>query len=333
VHFYFDESGDFAFARERFDCYTQAAVSCPDSFLKDLADFVGDRKRRWKLDELHAVSLTPGQRLRLCRFVAQSPLRLAAQATDTALITPRAIEPWRRQQAKLLRGNLAWYRDRGGDDPETEGWMVANAKRSELATRISDSEFLQAMFLIDLIHAALQTSLLAFHDDHWAPDFHSFQFILDGKLPDKLGAGEKFLRSALLPMLGSNARFGLDVIDAWKAREPPHPFIEAFERAGGWSGAQQRRLDDDVIDLTAIFEPGLRFERSDHHPGLQIADLLAYVVRWAMLQPDDWQAQTAYDLLRPHLRQPDGHALTLILLNTGGDPQAANRYRHLIKRT
>jgi hypothetical protein len=46
VHFFFDESGDFAFPNDRFDAYTQAAVICPDSRLADLDSFVSERCER-----------------------------------------------------------------------------------------------------------------------------------------------------------------------------------------------------------------------------------------------------------------------------------------------
>jgi Protein of unknown function (DUF3800) len=329
MRFFFDESGDFAFPERDVHCYSQAAVVCPDSYLDELGRFVSHRMERWSLDELHAHSLTPGQRLRLCRFIAQSPLELIAQATDSALVTTPGIIQWRTAQAATLRRNLRWYRDQGGEAAEIEEWMTARAKRADLATRISNSEFVQATFLIDLIHAALQRSLLVYHQDAWAADFEHFVFILDGKLPGKLGAGEKFLRSMVVPFLGSNPRFQLIVSERWKAADPPHPFIARYERSGGWSGAKRQHVDEDVIDLTSIFERGLRFERSDGHPGLQIADLVAYVVRWAMREPEDWQAQLAFELLRPKLRGHDGKSLALIRLDTGGDPRAATRYQHL----
>jgi len=330
VLFFFDESGDFAFPEEgAVDCYAQAGVICPDSYLGDLERFIVDRTLRWGVGELHAVQLTPGQRLRICRFVADSPLELTAQATDTALVTTRSIERWRAEQAATLRRNLKWYRARGGEVAEIEEWLSARAKRADLATRISNSEFVQATFLVDLIHAALQQSLLRYHEDRWAADFEDFEFILDGKLPGKLGAGEKFLHSIVMPVLGSNPRFDLIVSDRWRSKEPTHPFIARYERCGGWSGARRRHVTEDVIDLSAIFESGLRFEGSGQHPGLQIADLVAYVVRWAMLEPGDWQAQLAFNLLRPKLRDHDRKSLTLIRLDTGGDPRAALRYQHL----
>jgi hypothetical protein len=122
------------------------------------------------------------------------------------------------------------------------------------------------------------------------------------------------LRDGLLPILSSNRRFRLDLVDAWKNADPPHPFIERFERSGGWSGAQRRNVTDKMIDLSLVFEDGLRFEQSHAHPGLQLADLTAYVVRNAVLHPNDWQAQLAYDLLQPKLIRLDGPPLRRVRL-------------------
>jgi hypothetical protein len=63
MRFYFDESGDFAFPVNGFDCYTQAGVICPGSFESDLASYVAGRRVRWGCEELHATELSPGQRL------------------------------------------------------------------------------------------------------------------------------------------------------------------------------------------------------------------------------------------------------------------------------
>lgn len=330
MHFYFDESGDFAFPDDRYDCYSQAGVICPDSRLADVEAFVAERCERWGVGELHAVELSPGQRVRVCRYVAQSDLRLVAQATDTDLTKHANIQPWRLEQARTLRSNLDWYREAGGESEEIETWMVARAKSADHATRISNSEFVQAVLIVDLIHAALQQSLLFYFEDRWREDFQAFRFILDGKLPGKLGPGEKFLQHALVPLLGSNARFSLALVDAWKDADPPHPFIERFESHGGWSGASRRHVDVDVLDVKGIFEDGLRFEPSDRHAGLQVADVVAYVVRWAVMQPQDRLAQMAYDLLRPKLRSLDGKALTLVRLSTARHALTGQRYRHLV---
>jgi hypothetical protein len=329
VHLFFDESGDFGFPSDRFDAYVQAGVVCPDSFLDVLRGFVEDRHERWDCAELHATALTPGQRLRMCRFIASSPLELVAYATDTDLVDRKAIQQWRLGQAATLRRNLDWYRKQGGQAPDVEKWLDAAMGRAGLATRISDAEFIQATLFVDVIFAALQKSLVFLAGDEWRPDFLSFAFVLDAKLPSKLGAGEKFLRDSIVPILGSNARFQLSMVDTWKDANPPHPFVERFEKPGGWSGARRTHVEEDAIDLSGIFENGLRFEPSHDHAGLQIADLAAYVVRYAVLHPEDGRAQLAFDLIRGKLRYFGGRALQIVRLSTADTQPSLDRYRRL----
>jgi hypothetical protein len=118
----------------------------------------------------------------------------------------------------------------------------------------------------------------------------------------KLGPGEKFLQHILVPALGSNPRFVIGLPDVWKGAEPAHPFIERYERPGGWSGSRRPHVVEDVIDLSAIFDEGLEFVPSESSAGVQLADVVAYSVRQAVLHPHDELAQEAYDVLRPKLR-------------------------------
>jgi hypothetical protein len=88
-----------------------------------------------------------------------------------------------------------------------------------------------------------------------------------------------------------------------------------------------------MIDISGIFENGLCFEQSHAYPGLQLADLTAHVVRAAVLHPTDWQAQLAYDLLRPKLRRLDGPPLQLVRLSTSISPPRAEHYRGMQRTT
>jgi hypothetical protein len=324
---YFDESGDFAFSSDRLDCYTQAAVVCPDSFLPELADYIEERKRCWSLDELHATEMDRGQRLHVCHFIASSPLELVVQVTDTALMNATAISSWRRRQAIQLQNSLSTYHRQGGSAPDVERRMKAMAKRSGLATRVSDVEFVQAVFLIDLTFAALQKSVVWFAGNDWCEDFGSYRFIYDGKLPAKLGAGEKLLCEMIVPVLGSNARFALEIVDVWKGQSPPHPFIERFERRGGWSVG--RRFEGSGFDLNCIFEHGLSFEDSRDHPGLQIADTVGYVARQAVLDPEDEMAELAYESIRAKLSY-QRRAMTVVSLEATASDVPVERYRRLL---
>ncbi|HYV14583.1 MAG TPA: hypothetical protein VE972_01015 [Conexibacter sp.] len=88
-----------------------------------------------------------------------------------------------------------------------------------------------------------------------------------------------------------------------------------------------------MIDISSIFENGLGFEQSHAYAGLQLADLTAHVVRAAVLHPTDWQAQLAYDLLRPKLRRLDGPPLRLARLSTSTSPPRAAHYRGMQRTT
>ena len=111
-----------------------------------------------------------------------------------------------------------------------------------------------------------------------------------------------------------------EMVDAWEDAQPPHPFIANFERPSGWWGSRRRRVEEDVIDISAIFENGLNFVPSHDSAGLQLADVVANVVRRAVVEPNDWQAQLAYEFLRPKLRGRDGTALSLFSLPGAGQP-------------
>lgn len=331
MHFYFDESGDYAFPKERFDCYVQVALICPDSCLAPCADFVEAQKERWEISELHGVKLSSEQRLDVARFVGDGSCQLLAYLTDTVVDTPESIAEFRLSQAATIRRNLDWYRvestkARGAPVSEIENWMLRLIKRAGLASKISHGEFVQANYLIELIAAALQKAVLAYHQNQWRDDWRELQFILDGKLPAKMAAGERYLNDTLVPALGSRPGSALSLPDTWRG-DPNHPFVANCERAYGRIRGQEVQ---GAIDLKAAFSNGLRFEDSREHPGLQLVDVAANLVRRAVLQPEDAAIQEAFDAIRPKLRNLKGHSLTLTRLRAGeAEPVGAERYRPL----
>jgi hypothetical protein len=52
VLLYFDESGDFEFPDDHFDCYVQAALVCPESVLPEAERFVSEKTADWSVGEL-----------------------------------------------------------------------------------------------------------------------------------------------------------------------------------------------------------------------------------------------------------------------------------------
>lgn len=331
MFFYFDESGDYAFGDESFDCYVQAALICPDTARASVDQFVDSRCRAWGVDELHATELMPAQRLEIARFIEQSDCHLLAHLTDTALNTKSQLEEFRLAQAATLKRNLDRYRResvkaRGAPVKEIEDWYDRALKRAGLSSRISHGEFIQASFLIGLILEAFKKSLIVFHEDRWRESFHDFHFLLDGKLPGKMAAGEKFLNDSLVPSHGSMRGQSIDTIDTWR-EEPVHPFVEKFSAEKGRIRGEDV---DDAIDLKRVFEHGLQFVPSDQESGLQLVDVAAHTVRRAVMEPADETAQAAYDAIRGKLRNGEGHSLTIQRLNVGReDLSSLERYRRL----
>jgi hypothetical protein len=60
--------------------------------------------------------------------------------------------------------------------------MLRAIKRSGLDAQIRHGEFIQATFMLELIPAALQKSLIFYLGDRWREDSWDFRFVLDAKL-------------------------------------------------------------------------------------------------------------------------------------------------------
>jgi hypothetical protein len=314
MHLYFDESGDFAFPTDRYDVYVQAGLIVPDSFVGKVEHYVANKKSELAVKELHAAELPDEELVAICQWLNSGPLSLIGQATDTAVMTAAQLRNYRQEQAARLAENLEQYKAAGGRWTGAEAWYTRHIKRAELSSRVSDSEYIQAHMLVGLIHAVLFKSIVRYIDDSWRDDLVDFHFILDGKLPDKLAAGEKDLDVLLVPLLGSND-YELVVPNTW-GDEPVHPFAAKFFEPS------------ENVSLNRIFEHGLRFEPSHEHAGLQLVDVVAYVTRRAILEPDNDVIHRAYAHLRDNLRtERDGQALRLVS-GGGGREQEIDDYRY-----
>jgi uncharacterized protein DUF3800 len=313
MHLYFDESGDFAFPADRYDIYVQAGLIVPDSFVDKVEHYVASKKEELGVKELHAAELPDEELVAICEWLNSGPLSLVGEATDTAVMTAAQLRDYREEQAARLGENLEQYKAAGGGWAGAEEWYTRHIKRAELSSRVSDSEYIQAHMLVGLIHAALFKSIVRYIEDSWRDDLVVFHFILDAKLPDKLAAGEKDLDVLLVPFLGSND-YELVVPNTW-GDEPVHPFASKFFEPNG------------KVSLNRIFEQGLRFESSHEHAGLQLVDVVAYVTRRAILEPDDDVIHRAYAQLGDNLRtERDGQALRLV--SGKGSEQGIDDYRY-----
>jgi hypothetical protein len=160
VHFFFDESGDYRFAEE-FDCYAQAGLICPDSQLDEVNGAVERKRDQLGVPELHAAELEDDVLVDLAQLIHDSELQLLADVTDTVLVNRAAIAEFRLDQAGRTKRNLDWYEDEtiklGKEpDPQIRAWMNRRIKLAGLRSQISDGEFVQAHYMIELIASALQ---------------------------------------------------------------------------------------------------------------------------------------------------------------------------------
>jgi hypothetical protein len=317
VHLYFDESGDFAFPAAGFDAYVQAGLICPTSFVSNIEHYVDNAKQRLGVDELHATELPDEELAELCRFIVGGPLSLIAQVTDTEAMSDEQISEYRQGQAAILERNLTQYKEAGGVWDGADAWYRRHIGRAALESRINNSEYVQGDLFVRLIHAAVFKAIVRYLDDGWRDDLAEFHFILDGKLPGKLAAGEKELDTLLLPRLGSND-FEFVVPTTWY-EEPVHPFVERFSTG------------DKKLSLNKLFEHGLVFADSRSHAGLQLVDVVAYVIRKAILEPDNAAIYASYTVIRENLRtERDGQVLRLVYYDTGQGAIDEKRYRPLL---
>lgn len=331
MHIYFDESGDFSFAPGDFRCHSLAALICPDSAVPKVERFVADQKKKWGVNELHATDLGPAQLFSIAHFILRSDCQLLGFITDNALVTPSSIQQYRLAQAARAKDNMEWYRResirfKGAPVEEILGWYDRQIKRAAMPSRISDSEFVQAQFMVELIYRALQKSVNRYPDARWQEDFNEFRFIVDGKLTNKCAAGEKYLEESIRLIYGSGQFGALGTPEAWKGEEQ-HPFNQRF---GGMSGVVAGRKVEDGISIGTIFEHGIQFEDSAAHAGVQLADAAAYLIRRAVFEPDERAVRNAYEAIRPKLANEEGASLSIKRLSGGGAESSLDRYRDLV---
>lgn len=323
---FFDESGDYAFPRHGFDCYVQAAVICPDSIRPAIDAFVERRKLEWGVKEMHSVDMTAEQVLEVCAFLVSTPCELLANITDNHVVTRDAILRCRLDQAATFSRNLDQHRALTGADPQFEQHLLRHVNRAGFASRIPDSEFIQAHFLVPLIADILEKAVYRFRDDRWRQDLCDFRFILDRKHPTQLSRGEKYLNAVLLFALASRSRRKpLRSPRQWH-QSPEHPFMLKFRDEPIGEAGQEI---GPFISLKQLFEHGLQFERSHDHAGLQVADVVAGAIRRAVLHPHDAATQAAYDLLRPKLAHRDGRLLDVRGV-ASGVPVPRSRYERVL---
>jgi Protein of unknown function (DUF3800) len=301
--FFADESGDYAFPAGGFDVYVLLGLVCPESQQDAIDEFVDATKARCDVAELHGAALDGRELLDVCRFIASINVTAVAIVTDTAMMTPTVIRRFRTRQLTQMQAERAAWKESGGDAPHVDRELAALEKAVQHVSRLSDPEFVQATLTPELLRDVIQRAIDCYHGDDWREYFSRFDFTFDEKLPGKLSQGQKYMNLMYMRVLGTNKRFVITPPAAWIADN--HPYVRNFTVAG-------KPAPD------KLFANGLATRDSKDVAGLQIADVIACVVRRSVLRTDTSQTVlAAYELLQPVLADREGRCLQMYRYEEG----------------
>lgn len=287
MHYGFDESGSFNFGGNRFDSSLVAAVACPDSVLGSLTHCLDALRQEVRTEELHAHELARDSKdvlLRTCGTLASFDICWRAVYTDTRVMPPTQQEQFRSRQVEAIEKSIATSTTLT-QDPFRRAEAQQTLNRVRYASRVSIAEYLEFLVLFPrAVGDILAASLLAFQDTRWAHDLAVLRFTADAKLAGKLSMGEKTLNKVLPGFLANDDRFTLPIPARWG---PDHPFE-----------ANHRDPVSGVITVPALLGAGIDFVDSKSSVIVQVADIVAFVVRDATDHPNDEFAQRCYRMLR-----------------------------------
>ena len=214
----------------------------------------------------------PGPRAsRVCRFIASINVTAVAVVTDTAMMTRAVIRRFRAKQLSDMQAERAAWKESRGDAPHVDRELAALEKVVQHVSRLSDSEFVQATLTPELLRDVIQRAIDRYRADEWREHFNQFAFTFDEKLPGKLSQGQKYVNHMYMRVLGTNKRFVITPPADWIAEN--HPYVTNFTIAG-------KPAPD------KLFANGLATRNSKDVAGLQIADVIASVVRRSVLRAD-----------------------------------------------
>jgi hypothetical protein len=272
-----------------------AAVVVPDSLLGAVSEWVEQKQADWDMPELHGTKMSSEQLAEVCDFFVETSLCGCVVLTDGDLVPPAQFRDYRLRQAARTAADYARSQAAATGDPAAAELSNRLIKSSGLASSMSDVEFAQfAMLMPRQIFDALQTSLLCYRDPPWRADFQELHWIFDGKhaadRTAKLSAGERRLTEMLAMIIAGDRRFVLRIPDEI-GPDPTHPYY-----------ANHHHPDGDLeVGVRALLRNGLRFENSADFAGLQLADIVAHLLRKAAMGPTDASIQAAFAQLRPAL--------------------------------
>lgn len=322
MHFGSDESGDFNMTRPwDQSCSVWATVVCPDRHIDRVCIWVADRRHQWGVDELHARptattrALTPRERHEVCAFVGTGDLLWEATVVDSVMLSAADVTARQVKQQRQFRRD--WTRSKRAQSADPAD-LALGERIDELldpAEGVKAAPFTQyATVAPGHLHEAVQATLRVYQDRKWRDEFRVLNMAFDRKNEPERTAetpGEVLFFNAVMPILAS-PKMALSLPPPFQ--DPSHPLWTCHRAASG-----------NGISIPSLFDGGVRFVDSSTHPLVQLADVLAYVLRRALTRPTDEGAARSFGVARRRLymRTP--------VMFSGGDFTSLERYHHVLR--
>jgi len=284
-------------------------------YFEEMKTFVAASCERWNRRELKGSRLKPKQVMEVADFLATQPIAAVAFVTDNQVMTEEVVTHHRSWQASLV----AQARDAYGrrTDASDERLAAATATIELVGVGMSDVEFAQQQQVPELLFTMVQRALDRYRDVEWDPEFETFSWVIDAKAATGLSPGEKYAFDNAMRAIGSTERFRLVLPFEWQKR-PNHPFLT------------RHAADAEHTSLNSLWQDTREHAASHDHAGLQLADIVANVVRRAIEDGSSSSTIEAYDRLRLVLTDLEGNCLNVYRFRHAPTPDVA-RYTPLMR--
>jgi hypothetical protein len=269
-----------------------AAAVGPQHAFDEIAAWTADALSRWslagKLAELHANELNVSEMLETCQMLSgREDIRLAAVATDSLLLGSSAALAHHRCRQLTMAGSSRARTEEGARRRE----QVLKLLESP---RLRDDDYAFAVVLPLLTTAILQRAFAYFAGDEHRDEMRGFELLVDEEAPPTT----RYVEGTLLPTIGGDERFSLTTPEHWR-RPPVHPLLRTAMHGDGDGLKPQALLGN------------LRWVDSVNEPSVQVADVVAWVIRRTMACPEEAETRQMFELLRPLLAGENGESFGL----------------------
>lgn len=303
-----DTSGKFEFGA--YEPTVVAAAVAPEETARELAQWTTDALQRWgragTLSELHAQELGWPERREVCEMLAaRDDLRLAAVVTDSLLLrSPAALRRHRERQIEKIELLPSPTTQRGRDLRE----RALELLRGE---QLTDGDYALIAVLPMIAMAAAQRAVAFFAAD---ADRHLIEE-LKLHVDKEAAVTVRYGNDSLFPVLSGDPRFRLRLPAHWR-EDPRHPLLK-----------RALALDGDGLVATELFS---EFAWVDSHayPLVQVADVVAWVLRRTLKNPAEAAPAELFSMLKPLLAGEGGATFELFSIGPI-PPELRALYAHL----